>query len=49
MAKLHKRMLAEKMRHEGQSYSVIQKQLGVSKSTLSNWLREIPLSDTRLR
>lgn len=49
MAKLQQRTLAEKMRREGQSYSAIQQQLGVSKSTLSSWLKEIPLSDTRLR
>jgi predicted transcriptional regulator len=49
MAKLQQRVLAEKMRREGQSYSTIQKQLGVSKSTLSSWLKGIPLSDTRLR
>ena len=49
MAKLEVRNLAEKMRREGQSYSIIQKQLGVSKSTLSSWLKDIPLSDIRLR
>ena len=49
MTKLQMRTLAEKMRLEGHSYSSIQKKIGVSKSTLSSWLREIPLSDTRLR
>lgn len=49
MAKLQQRALAVKMRSEGQSYSYIQKQIGVSKSTLSSWLKEIPLTDTRLR
>lgn len=49
MAKLQLRALAEKMRREGQSYSAIQQKLGVSKSTLSSWLKDIPLSDTRLR
>lgn len=49
MAKLQQRALAVKMRREGQSYSYIQKRIGVSKSTLSNWLKEIPLTDTRLR
>lgn len=49
MTKLHLRTQAEKMRRDGQSYSAIQKQLCVSKSTLSSWLREIPLSDFRLR
>lgn len=49
MAKLQLRAEAEKMRRAGQSYSAIQKELTVSKSTLSSWLKEIPLSDTRLR
>ncbi len=49
MAKLKQREIAIKMRKAGESYAVIQKQIGVSKSTLSLWLREIPLSESRLR
>ncbi len=40
---------AIKMRESGMSYSQIKAELGVSKSTLSLWLRDLPLSDTRLR
>lgn len=40
---------AIKMRASGMSYSQIKAELGVSKSTLSLWLRDLPLSDTRLR
>ncbi len=37
------------MRESGMSYSQIKTELGVSKSTLSLWLRDLPLSDARLR
>lgn len=37
------------MRKSGMSYSQIKVELGVSKSTLSLWLRDLPLSDERLR
>ncbi len=40
---------AIKMRESGMSYSQIKSELGVSKSTLSLWLRDLPLSDARLR
>lgn len=40
---------AIKMRRSGMSYSQIKAELDVSKSTLSLWLRDLPLSDTRLR
>lgn len=49
MAKLKQREVAIKMRKAGESYSVIQKRISVSKSTLSLWLREIPLTESRLR
>jgi len=37
------------LRRKGESYSQIKKSLGVSKSTLSYWLREFPLSKERIR
>lgn len=40
---------AIKMRESGMSYSQIKAELGVSKSTLSLWLRDLPLSDERIR
>lgn len=36
------RTIAEKLRRQGWSYSIIAKRLDVSKSTLSSWLRYIP-------
>jgi hypothetical protein len=38
-----------KLRLQGASYSQIKKQLGVSKSTLSGWLKKYPLSPERIR
>jgi transposase-like protein len=44
-AKSKKRLLAEQLRLEqGLSYSEISEQLGVNKSTLSNWLKYIALT-----
>lgn len=40
---------AIKLRLQGMSYSQIKKQLGVSKSTLSDWLRKYPLPLERIR
>ena len=37
------------MREAGSSYSQIKEQLNVSKSTLSLWLRDMPLDEKRLR
>lgn len=37
------------MRKKGMSYSQIKEKLGVSKSTLSGWLYNMPLSDKRIR
>lgn len=43
--KSEKRLLAEKLRREqGYSYNEISEQIGVSKSTLSNWLKHISLT-----
>jgi transposase-like protein len=39
---------ALKMREQGMSYSAIKEKLGVSKSTLSYWLRDMPLSRDRI-
>ena len=43
----HNRALV--LRKQGMSYSQIKEALGVSKSTLSCWLKEYPLSKTRIR
>lgn len=43
----HKKALA--LRKQGMSYGQIKKLLGVSKSTLSLWLRNYPLSKQRIR
>lgn len=37
------------LRKKGYSYSQIKDEIGVSKSTLSGWLRDMPLSESRLR
>lgn len=37
------------MRREGRSYREIQAEVGVSKSTLSLWLRDVPLTDEQRR
>jgi len=41
--------MALELRRDGQSYSYIKRILGVSKSTLSYWLRDYPLSPERIR
>lgn len=46
---VEKHLQAIKLRKQGQSYSQIKKQLGVSKSSLSLWLRKFPLSKKRIR
>lgn len=43
-----KRIIALKLRKEGRSYSEIKEVLRVSKSTLSLWLRDLPLSAERI-
>ena len=46
-----KKILKEKafeLRKEGMSYSEIKNRLSISKSTLSLWLRDLPLSDQRI-
>src|SRR3989344_4443345 len=49
MAKHSERILAIKLRRRGMSYSQIKAKLGVSKGTLSYWLRDYPLPEDRLR
>ncbi|QQG42564.1 MAG: helix-turn-helix domain-containing protein [Candidatus Giovannonibacteria bacterium] len=49
MAKIKERQKALRLRKLGQSYAQIKKVLGVSKSTLSYWLRNHPLSVKRIR
>lgn len=48
MAKYELRQRALEMRKLGMSYSSIKSELGVSKSTLSLWLRDMPLSKERV-
>ena len=43
--KSEKRLLAERLRRDqGYSYNEISEQIGVNKSTLSNWLKNISLT-----
>lgn len=48
MAKLKEHQLALVLRKQGKSYSQIKEELGLSKSTLSVWLRKYPLSRERI-
>ena len=48
MARKLEKNLAIKLRKEGMSYSQIKETIGISKSTLSGWLADMPLSKTRL-
>lgn len=43
----HVRAKAEKLRRDGYSYGMIREQLAISKSTLSNWLNEIPFNPNK--
>ena len=49
MARLKDREKALALRKQGMSYSQIKKILGISKSTLSYWLRDYPLSEQRIK
>lgn len=49
MARFKDREQAITLRKKGHSYSQIKKTLQVSKSTLSYWLRDYPLSEERIR
>src|SRR5690242_3800186 len=48
MAKIALRRQAISLRLEGKSYNYIKNQLGVSKSTLSVWLKKYPLTESQL-
>mgnify|MGYP001564907805 CR=1 FL=1 len=48
MARTKERQEALKLRKRGYSYSQIKRELGISKSTLSEWLRGYPLSKERI-
>ena len=49
MARFKDKDLAIRMRLKGASYSQIKERLGISKSTLSNWLADYPLSEERIK
>jgi len=48
MTRIKDRRKALELRKLGKSYSQIKKELGISKSTLSDWLREYPLSKEQI-
>jgi len=49
MARKEDKQKALLMRQKGMSYSQIKEKLGISKSTLSGWLYNMPLSEARIR
>src|SRR3989344_4515262 len=49
MARKEEKQKALQMRKSGMSYSQIKDKLNVSKSTLSGWLHNMPLSEKRIR
>ncbi len=49
MARRDDKEKAIKLRHQGFSYSQIKEKMGLSKSTLSNWLSPYPLSSEKIR
>lgn len=49
MARSLDKTKALELRRKGLSYTQIKERLGVSKGTLSVWLRDMPLSESRLR
>jgi len=49
MARTKDRERAIKLRKKGMSYSMIKNELGISKSTLSGWLKDMPLSRERIK
>jgi transposase-like protein len=48
MTRFLDRTKAHELRKQGKSYSQIKKELGISKSTLSQWLRKYPLSKEQI-
>ncbi len=49
MARFKDKEKALELRKQEMSYSQIKKELGISKSTLSGWLKNYPLSEERIR
>ena len=49
MAKYKEKSKAIELRKKGYSYSQIKEKLGIGKGTLSDWLKDYPLSDKRIR
>ncbi|MDP2668524.1 MAG: helix-turn-helix domain-containing protein [bacterium] len=49
MAKIKEKQKAIGLRRAGKSYSQIKQLVGVSKSTLSYWLKDMPLPDDKMR
>jgi len=49
MARIKDKSKAIGLRKKGMSYSQIKTKLGISKSTLSGWLNNMPLSEKRIR
>lgn len=48
MSRIIDRQKATELRKQGKTYSEIKRMLGISKSTLSNWLSDYPLSKQQL-
>jgi hypothetical protein len=48
MARTKDKEKALALRQKGHSYSMIKTELGISKSTLSGWLKDLPLSEKRI-
>ncbi len=49
MSKIYEKQKAIILRKNGMSYAQIREKLGISKSTLSNWLSDIPLSSNQIK
>lgn len=49
MAKYKEKSEAIKLRKKGMSYSQIKEKLGIGKGTLSDWLKDYPLSNKRIK
>lgn len=48
MSRIHERQKAIELRKQGKTYSEIKAELGISKSTLSEWLSKFPLDEKQL-
>ena len=49
MARIKDRQLAIELRKQGKTYSEIRKELSISKSTLSDWLSNLPLTSQQIK